>query len=171
MSDLGSPAFFQQHRVNNCVPQLHVGPVALRQNLAVFIQLVPAASSSGASCCHTVHGVHTSISFSRFPKHVGSKMAGRYVLFLVWLREENLLFPRHRFEERLTSCGCYRTMVCRLCRRNTAPADPFGIPATFCYLLVTQRSAINPPTDKTLQDSRGKQHVVVSTHTLAQTIS
>eukprot|EP00904_Undaria_pinnatifida_P010819 jgi/Undpi1/6868/HiC_scaffold_21.g09344.m1 len=37
---------------------------------------------------------------------------------------------------------------------------PFGIPAVFCYLLVRQRSAINPPSDKTLKNSRGKRHVV-----------
>ncbi|CAM9117899.1 unnamed protein product, partial [Laminaria digitata] len=36
---------------------------------------------------------------------------------------------------------------------------PFGIPAAFS-LLVRQRSKINPPTDKSLKDSRGTQHVV-----------
>lgn len=46
---------------------------------------------------------------------------------------------------------------------NALHADPFGIPAAFCYLLVRQRSAINPPSDKSLEDSKGTQYVVVST--------
>ncbi|CAM9489387.1 unnamed protein product [Laminaria digitata] len=37
---------------------------------------------------------------------------------------------------------------------------PVGIPAAFCYFLVRQRSAINPPSDRSLKDARGKRHVV-----------
>ncbi|CAN0058299.1 unnamed protein product [Scytosiphon promiscuus] len=37
---------------------------------------------------------------------------------------------------------------------------PLGIPAAFCYFLMRQRSRINPPTDKDLQDLRGRRHVV-----------
>lgn len=46
---------------------------------------------------------------------------------------------------------------------HSAPrADPFGIPAAFFYLLLRQRAVINPPIDKSLVESRGKQFVVVS---------
>ena len=53
---------------------------------------------------------------------------------------------------------------------NTLRADPFGIPAAFCYLLVRQRSAINPPSDKSLEDSRGTEYVVVSTPRVAHLV-
>lgn len=46
--------------------------------------------------------------------------------------------------------------------RSTSCPDPLGIPAAFAFLLVRQRSAINPPTDARLQKTRGKEHVVVS---------
>lgn len=45
---------------------------------------------------------------------------------------------------------------------NTARPDPFGIPAAFLFMLLKQRSAINPPIDKSLEKEKGKQYVVVS---------
>lgn len=44
----------------------------------------------------------------------------------------------------------------------TAFPDPFGIPAAFLFMLLKQRSAINPPVDKGLEEEKGKQYVVVS---------
>lgn len=43
-----------------------------------------------------------------------------------------------------------------------ARADPLGIPAVFCYLLVRQRPVLNPSMDKRLEESRGTEFVVVS---------
>lgn len=53
--------------------------------------------------------------------------------------------------------------VSHICRPLHARADPLGIPAAFFFLLWRQGSSINPPTDRTLKEQRGSQHVVVST--------
>ncbi|CAN0378829.1 unnamed protein product, partial [Ascophyllum nodosum] len=37
---------------------------------------------------------------------------------------------------------------------------PLGIPAAFWYFLLRQRSRLNPPTDKNLEDQRGLDYVV-----------
>eukprot|EP00904_Undaria_pinnatifida_P010820 jgi/Undpi1/6869/HiC_scaffold_21.g09345.m1 len=42
----------------------------------------------------------------------------------------------------------------------SASVNPFGIPAAFLFMLLKQRSAINPPIDKSLEKEKGKQYVV-----------
>ena len=53
---------------------------------------------------------------------------------------------------------------CASCDCRVPPrADPLGIPTVFYFLLSHQRSSIDPPIDKNLEEQRGTQHAVVST--------
>ena len=45
---------------------------------------------------------------------------------------------------------------------TTPREDPFGIPTVFYLLLSHQRSSINPPIDRNLEELRGTQHAMVS---------
>lgn len=58
-----------------------------------------------------------------------------------------------------------------LSNETTARTDPVGIPVAFAFLLVRQRSSINPPTDKMLKNKRGKEYVVVRRHLLGEPFS